>query len=132
MTSWPADGVMWGIALRDGYDELDDPSYHRGLTGHAYVPGDDRVAICGYRPPSRGLIMRRPAKLGFPSARHNPKCPTCTRRVSAPMAQGVALDRSVLALVPVPVRPAAAERPFRSMTVSRIGRGHDGRIDGPS
>lgn len=110
---WPADGEVWGIPIRDGYDELDDPAYHRGLTGHAYLPGDDRVAVCGYRPPRRGLFLRCPAKLGFPSARYNPKCPTCARRVVAPIGWRVALERPVLALVPVPVRPAAAERQFR-------------------
>lgn len=108
VTSWPGGGVVWGIPIRDGYDELDDPSRHRGLTAHAYVQGDDRVAACGYQPPSRGLFRRRPAKLGFPSARHNPKCPRCARQDVAPIGARAAPGRPVLALVPVPVWP---ERP---------------------
>jgi hypothetical protein len=108
VTSRSADGLVWGIPLRDGYDELDDPSRHRGRTAHGYVLGDDRVAACGYRPPSRGLLRRRPAKLGFPSARHNPKCPRCARQVVAPIRGRFAPGRPVLALVPVPVGP---ERP---------------------
>lgn len=122
MTGWPADRVVWGIPIRDGYDELDDPSHHRGLTGHAYVPGDDRVAICGYRPPRRGLLARRPAKLGCPSARHNPKCPRCARRVVAPIGWRISTGRPVLALVPVPVRPEPLRVPsYLSATPPREG-----------
>ena len=105
---YPADQVMWGIPIRDGYDELDDPSYHRGLTGHAYLAGHGHVALCGYRPPQRGLRTRRPAKLGIPTALRNPMCGTCARTVAAGHGRRSAQVLPRYAMVAVPVRPMPA------------------------
>ena len=105
---YPADQVMWGIPIRDGYDELYDPSYHRGLTGHAYLAGHDDVALCGYRPPQRGLRTRRPAKLGIPTALRNPMCGTCARTVAAGHGRMPAQVLPRYAVVAVPVRPMPA------------------------
>ena len=54
--------IVWGIVIRNGFDELDDPWYHRGITQHAYLEGNDKVALCGFRPPltgSRGRVAGR-------------------------------------------------------------------------
>jgi len=116
------DAVVWGIPIRNGYDEIDDTHYHRGLTGHAFLVGNDRVALCGYRPPRRGLLSRRPARLGFPSDHLNPACDKCTSRIAQPTASRIAepTERSARKsappqlLVPVPIvrPPSALERPF--------------------
>ena len=57
--TFPADDVSGGVVVRDGFDELDDPYYHRGVTQHGYLGSDDRVAICGFRPPLSGPRSRR-------------------------------------------------------------------------
>jgi hypothetical protein len=113
---------VWGIPIRVGYDEIDDPHYHRGLTGHAYLVGNDRVAICGYRPSRRGLLSRRPARLGFPSDRLNPACDMCASRIAPPSVPSTT-ERTVRSthaatparpFVPVPVvrPPSAPARPL--------------------
>jgi hypothetical protein len=76
------DMIMWGDAVRDGYDELYDPSHHRGMTGHAFLEGNDDEALCGYRPPMRNVFSRRVAKLGIVSDELHTKCEKCaTTRV---------------------------------------------------
>jgi hypothetical protein len=57
--TFPADEVVWGIVIRHGFDEIDDPGYHRGTTQHAYLEGNDTVALCGFRPPQSGSRTRR-------------------------------------------------------------------------
>jgi hypothetical protein len=75
------DVIMWGVAIRDGYDELNDPSYHRGMTGHAFLEGNDEQALCGYRPPMRTTFSRRVAKLGIVSDKLHSKCEKCATTV---------------------------------------------------
>ena len=43
--TFPADEVVWGFVVRPGFDELDDPFYHRGTTQHAYLEGNDLRAF---------------------------------------------------------------------------------------
>lgn len=106
--TFPADEVVWGIVIRNGFDELDDPLYHRGTTQHAYLEGNDNVAICGFRPPLSGPRTRRRSRLGLPTAGQHPMCGSCARMVVAPRPR-----------VPVPVqgsRPSVAVPVARSMT----------------
>ena len=91
--TFPADEVVWGIVIRNGFDELDDPWYHRGTTQHAYLEGNDNVAICGFRPPQSGPRTRRRSRLGLPTAGEHPMCGSCARMVVAPRPR-----------VPVPVQ----------------------------
>jgi hypothetical protein len=92
--TYPADLIVWGIVVRAGFDELDDPWYHRGITQHAYLEGHDDVALCGFRPPVTGSRGRRRPRLGLPSATDHPMCGICARMVVAPRPR-----------VPVPVQP---------------------------
>jgi hypothetical protein len=92
--TFPADEVVWGIAIRNGFDEMDDPGYHRGTTQHAYLEGNDNVAICGFRPPQSGPRTRRRSRLGLPSSGENPMCGMCARMVVAPRPR-----------VPIPIQP---------------------------
>ena len=105
--TFPADEVMWGIAIRNGFDELDDPWYHRGTTQHAYLEGNDNVAICGFQPPQSGPRTRRRSRLGLPTPGEHPMCGICARMVVAPRPR-----------VPVPVQPA---RPAVTVPVSAGG-----------
>ncbi len=108
--TFPADEVVWGIVVRPGFDELYDPFYHRGTTQHAYLEGNDGVAICGFRPPRTGPRSRRRSRLGLPSAGTHPMCGMCARKVVAPrprVAVPVNPARPSVA-VPVAARPAAA------------------------
>ena len=91
--TFPADEVVWGIVIRNGFDELDDPWYHRGTTQHGYLEGNDNVAICGFRPPQSGSRTRRRSRLGLPTAGEHPMCGSCARMVVAPRPR-----------VPVPVQ----------------------------
>jgi hypothetical protein len=92
--TFPADEVVWGIVIRSGFDEIDDPWYHRGVTQHAYLEGNDSVALCGFRPPQSGSRTRRRARLGLPTTGQHPMCGSCARMVVAPRPR-----------VPVPVQP---------------------------
>jgi hypothetical protein len=100
--TFPADEVVWGFVVRPGFDELDDPFYHRGTTQHAYLEGNDLVAICGFRPPRSGPRTRRRSRLGLPTAGTHPMCGMCARKVVAPRPRiGVPVTTS---------RPAVAMR----------------------
>ena len=103
--SFPADEVVWGIVIRNGFDELDDPWYHRGTTQHAYLEGNDNVAICGFRPPQSGPRSRRRSRLGLPTGGEHPMCGMCARLVVAPRPR-----------VPIPV---AGSRPPVAVPVAR-------------
>ena len=92
--TYPADLIVWGIVVRAGFDEMDDPWYHRGITQHAYLEGHDDAALCGFRPPVTGTRGRRRPRLGLPSAADHPMCGICARMVVAPRPR-----------VPVPVQP---------------------------
>jgi hypothetical protein len=98
--TFPADEVVWGIVIRNGFDELDDPWYHRGTTQHAYLEGHDNVAICGYRPPLSGPRTRRRSRLGLPTTGEHPMCGMCARMVVAP--------RPRVAVPVLPIRPPVA------------------------
>lgn len=104
--TFPADEVVWGIAVRNGYDEIDDPSYHRGTTQHAYLEGNDNVAICGFRPPQSGPRTRRRSRLGLPTSGEHPMCGMCARMVVAPRPRAPIPVHSSRPAVAVPVRPA--------------------------
>ena len=79
--TYPADLIVWGIVVRAGFDEMDDPWYHRGITQHAYLEGHDDAALCGFRPPVTGTRGRRRPRLGLPSAADHPMCGICARMV---------------------------------------------------
>ena len=103
--TFPADEVVWGIVIRNGFDEMDDPWYHRGTTQHAYLEGNDNIAICGFRPPQSGPRTRRRSRLGLPTAGEHPMCGSCARLVVAPRPR-----------VPVPVQ---GSRPTVAVPVAR-------------
>ncbi len=106
--TFPADEVVWGIVIRNGFDELDDPWYHRGTTQHAYLEGNDNVAICGFRPPQSGPRTRRRSRLGLPTTGEHPMCGACARMVVAPRPRVPVPVQSSRPPVAVPVtRPAA-------------------------
>ena len=116
--TFPADEVVWGIVIRNGFDELDDPWYHRGTTQHAYLEGNDNVAICGFRPPQSGPRTRRRSRLGLPTAGEHPMCGMCARMVVAPRprvpvpVQGSRPPVAVpVASAPEPAARATARRP---------------------
>jgi len=98
--TFPADEIVWGIVIRNGFDEMDDPWYHRGTTQHAYLEGNDNVAICGFRPPQSGPRTRRRSRLGLPTTGDHPMCGMCARLVVAP--------RPRVAVAVQPARPAVA------------------------
>ncbi|MFO7531109.1 MAG: hypothetical protein R6W93_01520 [Candidatus Limnocylindrales bacterium] len=112
--TFPADEIVWGIVVRNGFDELDDPGYHRGITQHAYLEGNDNVAICGFRPPQSGPRTRRRSRLALPTPGEHPMCGMCARMVVAPRPR-----------VPVPVQtnrppvavPVARPAPVRAQPV---------------
>ena len=115
--TFPADEVVWGIVIRNGFDELDDPWYHRGTTQHAYLEGNDNVAICGFRPPQSGPRTRRRSRLGLPSAGEHPMCGSCARMVVAPRprvpvpVQGSRPPVAVPVAQPVPGQPVPGQPP---------------------
>ena len=110
--TFPADEVLWGVAVRPGFDELDDPYYHRGLTQHAYLAGNDNVALCGVRPPLSGPRNRRRPRLSLPSAGVNPMCGTCARRVVAPRTRVALPVQPGRPTVAVPIQQGAPLRPM--------------------
>ena len=83
--------VSWGIQLRPGYCDSSNPAAHHGATQHAFLLGHDTMALCGFRAVNGGFGRKRKvAKLGLPSADHNPRCSRCTKQVIAPAAGVVA------------------------------------------
>lgn len=115
---FPADEVVWGIAIRNGYDEIDDPFYHRGTTQHAYLEGNDSVAICGFRPPQSGPRTRRRSRLGLPTTGEHPMCGMCARMVVAPRPRAPIPVQSGRPPVAVPIRPG---RPPVAVPVATAG-----------
>jgi hypothetical protein len=109
--TFPADEVVWGFVVRNGFDELDDPGHHRGITQHAYLEGNDNVSICGFRPPQSGPRTRRRARLGLPSAGDHPMCGSCARMVVAPRPRVPMPVQVSRPAVPVPVARPAMPRP---------------------
>jgi hypothetical protein len=111
--TFPADEVVWGIAIRNGFDEMDDPWYHRGTTQHAYLEGNDNVAICGFRPPQSGPRTRRRSRLGLPTTGDHPMCGMCARMVVAPRPRVPMPVQPMRPAVAVPVAPPAVPQPVR-------------------
>jgi hypothetical protein len=107
--TFPADEIVWGIVIRSGFDEMDDPWYHRGTTQHAYLEGNDNVAICGFRPPQSGPRTRRRSRLGLPTTGEHPMCGMCARMVVAPRPRVPVLVQPVRPAVAVPVTGGAAQ-----------------------
>ena len=106
--TFPADEVVWGVAIRDGFDEIDDPWYHKGTTQHAYLEGNDAVALCGFRPPRSGPRTRRRSRLGLPTAGDHPMCGMCAKMVVAPPPKVPVPIQPGRPMVAVPVTPAPA------------------------
>ncbi len=106
--TFPADEIVWGIVIRNGFDELDDPWYHRGTTQHAYLEGHDNVAICGFRPPQSGARSRRRSRLGLPTPGEHPMCGMCARMVVAPRPRVPVPVGGSRAPVVIPVARSAA------------------------
>jgi hypothetical protein len=105
--AWTPLDVLWGVARRNGYFDIEDPSAHAGLTQHAFPFGRDEEAICGYRPPRRRDEWNptpRPM-LALPSDAYNPRCDRCQSRIRPPWAGG---DRDA---APRDQRPTAMTRP---------------------
>jgi len=69
------DTLLWGVQRRRGYGVVDDPGAHRGRYQHAFVIGDDTVALCGFKPTSR---WRPNFKVPVAMATdYNPRCLRC-------------------------------------------------------
>jgi hypothetical protein len=66
--------VCWGIKRRPGFSEIDDPGAHRSTMAHAYVSGNDSLALCGYKPYPRG---RQPHVSLALATGDNPECSSC-------------------------------------------------------
>jgi hypothetical protein len=74
--------VVWGVPLRPGFSDDDDPRAHEGVAQHAFEIGSDRRAICGFEPPVRATPGRssRPM-LALASSVYNPRCRKCSSMV---------------------------------------------------
>jgi hypothetical protein len=116
-TLWQEEQVIWGVARRAGLDEQDDPKAHAGLTQHAFEPGNDDRAICGFEPPKRASspTARPRAQLSMPNPRLNPRCPKCLK-LMAPAPAAVTADEAA-------VEPAVEEEGAATelSPVERIG-----------
>ena len=80
---WTEDELIWGVPRRAGHDDLDDPKAHAGLAQHAFVPGNDERALCGFEPAKRASAPSakpRP-QLATASPRLNPQCNKCVRLI---------------------------------------------------
>jgi len=119
--TFPADEIVWGIVVRNGFDELDDPVYHRGVTQHAYLEGHDETAICGFRPPQSGPRTRRRARLGLPSAGQHPMCGICARMVVAPRPRVPVPVQMTHPPVAVPIGPAQERTPMPILVAQPAG-----------
>jgi hypothetical protein len=80
--------VLWGIPLREGHSDDNDPAGHRGSVQHAFPLGVDVRAICGYEPPKHPTAGGRPrAALALASDAYNPRCLNCATLVRAASAE---------------------------------------------
>lgn len=103
---------MWGVPIRHGFNEFDDPWYHRGRTAHAFRTGNESAAVCGYRPWRHWLRPGRQVKLALPSAGIHSMCPGCVKRVT-PVRPRVGVPVTPAAeriAVPIEVAPEGARR----------------------
>jgi hypothetical protein len=116
---WSENELIWGVPRRPGYDDQDDPKAHAGLTQHAFEPGNDETAICGFEPPKRssGPLAKPRPQLAMPSARLNPRCPKCARLVLTP---SVPVPPLALAAIDA-VTPAVSAAPAQPPSPARVG-----------
>src|SRR5919106_4009902 len=79
-----ADQIIWGVRRKYGYNEIDDPSVHRGLEQHAFVVGDYDAALCG----AKSYGWRRPShiRLALPTE-ENPSCRKCSMAIAFEVAE---------------------------------------------
>ena len=75
--------MIWGVPLREGHSDDDDPRAHQGVAQHAFEIGSDERAVCGFEPPKRshGIYKAPRPQLGLPSGRYNPRCKKCAALV---------------------------------------------------
>src|SRR5687767_9553373 len=85
-----ADQIIWGVRRKYGYNEIDDPSAHRGLEQHAFTVRDYGVALCGAK--SYGLRKPRHIRLAVPTEQ-NPACRKCSMAIAFEVAEAVSVDR---------------------------------------
>src|SRR4029079_2705240 len=109
------DQVIWGVPRRAGLDEQDDPKAHAGLTQHAFEPGNDERAICGFEPPKRDTspTTKPRAQLAVPNSRLNPRCPKCLKLIAVPIvvAEPAEIDEAAPAAPDATGQPDVAEQP---------------------
>lgn len=131
-STFPADEIVWGVAIRHGFDEIDDPWHHKGVTQHAYLEGNDAVSLCGFRPPQSGPRSRRRARLGLPAATDNPMCGSCARMVVAPRQRVSIPVLSARPAVGVPVTSGASGGAQTRAVVPRVAIPVEGEGSGSS
>ena len=111
---WNEDELIWGVPRRAGHDDLDDPKAHAGLTQHAFEPGNDERAICGFEPTKRatGPAAKPRPQLATPSPRLNPRCPKCSRLIAVqPVPATPPVHAAIQASLPQPPPPAPVAPP---------------------
>ena len=123
--TYPADLIVWGIVIRPGFDELDDPWYHRGITQHAYVEGSDEVSLCGFRPPLTGSARTPPAAPG-PAERRRPPHVRHVRPHGRDAAAARAGSRPAVPTGRGPAGRARRDGPAASARQCRTSLSHDG------
>ncbi len=84
------DDICWGVKRRTGFSEIDDPLAHRTARAHAYVAGNDRLALCGYRP-YRWARKQPLVSLAVPTL-DNPECLSCRAAMSSALSLVVQPD----------------------------------------
>jgi hypothetical protein len=76
--------VLWGVPLREGHSDTDDPIPHAKLVQHAFLLGVDERAVCGFKPPRRtSLADASPRPRLALSGTDNPRCPRCAALVGS-------------------------------------------------
>jgi hypothetical protein len=98
--------VSWGVKRRPGFSEFDDPQAHATSTAHAFVSGNDALAICGYRPYRRR--RHSSVTLAAPSEQ-NPECERC--RSILPLAVALVVQADVAGQVQTVVGPQMVDQP---------------------
>lgn len=92
--------VIWGVPLREGHSDDDDPRAHQGVAQHAFEIGSDERAVCGFEPPKRthGTYKAPRPQLGLPSGRYNPRCKKCAALVVAVGSEADAVSEPAAAI----------------------------------
>jgi hypothetical protein len=143
---WTDGEVIWGVPRRPSHDDLDDPKAHAGLAQHAFEPGNDERAICGFEPAKRASGPSAPPRpqLAMPSPRLNPRCAKCAGLVASPATatqplvvpspvdQPVLVDQPAIPVPPPPpapggARPTAVAEPAQATPTGPLrGEGWEG------